>query len=239
MTDLLEETIAAHGGRQRWAELSTVTTRVKGTGALWAIKGQPGLFADITLTVDLHTQHVDLAPFVHDGWRGIFERDRVRIENASGEIEEDRSDPRAAFAGHDVRTPWDHLHALYFSGYAMWTYVNAPFVFERPGVTVSEGEPWTENGQTWRRLEVTFPETIATHNADQVFYIGADGLIKRHDYTAEVVGGSGAAQYLHGHKEFGGIIFPTLRQVFPRRPDNHAASEPMFIQIEFDDYSLS
>jgi hypothetical protein len=239
VTDLLEETIAAHGGRQRWAQLSSITTHARWSGTFWALKQQPGLFSGIDMTAELHTQRVSITPFVHDRWRGVFERDGVRIENAGGEIEEERGNPRASFTGHEVRTPWGHLHALYFGGYTMWTYLTVPFVFHEPGFTVTEGEPWTEHGQTWRRLQVTFPETIATHNAEQVFYVDTDGLIKRHDYTAEVVGGGLVSHYLHGHKEFDGIVFPTLRQVFPRQPDNQAATELMFIQIEFDRYTLS
>ena len=47
------------------------------------------------------------------------------------------------------------------------------------------------------------------------------------------------AHYLHGHKEFDGIVFPTHRQVYPRQPDDHAATEPLLINMEFDGYTLS
>jgi hypothetical protein len=239
MTDLLDETIAAHGGRRRWAQLSGISVHTRGSGALWALKQQRGVFADLDVAADTHRQHVSFSPFLHDGWRGVFEPDRVRVENADGMTEMDRHDPRASFAGHDMRTPWDPLHALYFGGYAMWTYLTAPFLFLEPGVAVTEGEPWTENDQTWRRLHVTFPGTIATHSAEQVFYIDADGLIRRHDYTAEVVGGAGgAAHYLHGHADVDGIVFPTLRKVHIRQPDNRAAAEPILIEIELDRYRL-
>jgi len=47
----------------------------------------------------------------------------------------------------------------------MWNYLTEPFVFTYPGVETREIEPWREDGETWRRLTVTFPETIANHNA--------------------------------------------------------------------------
>jgi hypothetical protein len=40
-------------------------------------------------------------------------------------------------------------------------------------------------GETWRRLKATFPPEIATHSTVQTFYVGSDGLLKRHDYNVE------------------------------------------------------
>jgi hypothetical protein len=239
MTDLLEETVAAHGGLARWNEITNINTHLASTGAVWGVKGQEGLFTSVDVDISPRTQHVAATPFVHAGWRGVFERDHVWIENATGGVEEDRTQPRASFDGHELFTPWDHLHAIYFGGTALWTYITLPFVLTEPGFTTEEIGPWTENGETWRRLQVTFPETIATHTARQVLYIDDAGLIKRHDYTAEVIAGGPGAHYLHGHKDFDGIVFPTHRQVYPRQEDNQSASEPLLINIVFDNYTLT
>ncbi len=59
--------------------------------------------------------------------------------------------------------------------------VTSPFILAQPGVMAEEIAPWSEQGETWRRLRVTFPETIATHSREQIFYIDTDGLIRRHD----------------------------------------------------------
>jgi hypothetical protein len=45
-----------------------------------------------------------------------------------------------------------------------------------------------EDGHVWRVITVTFPAEIHTHSRRQVFYVGDDGLIRRHDYTAEEFG---------------------------------------------------
>jgi hypothetical protein len=50
----------------------------------------------------------------------------------------DRKNPRAAFDGHTVETPWDDLNLAYFSGYAMWNYLNAPFIFALPRFKTEE-----------------------------------------------------------------------------------------------------
>src|ERR1700720_830035 len=52
---------------------------------------------------------------------------RVWIERRDGTIVEERSDPRAAFAGHVRDTPRDRLHLTYFLGYAIWNYLTTPF----------------------------------------------------------------------------------------------------------------
>ena len=72
-------------------------------------------------------------------------------------------------------TPWDLLHAAYFDGYALWTYVTQPFLYSYPDFVVEEIEPWQENGELWRRLKVTFPEGMAYHNRDRSHTLGPTG----------------------------------------------------------------
>lgn len=239
MSDLLDETVAAHGGRKRWNDVSNIRTHLRASGALLHIKGQQSVFSEVDVDVDPRTQRAIFTPFARHDWRGIYEPDRVRIEDVAGNTIEERDNPRASFAGHQLHTAWDQLHALYFGGYAMWTYLTIPFMLSAPGVSTSEFEPWVENGKTFRRLRVTFPRTIATHGPEETFYVNEGGLIERHDYTADVIGGGRGAHYLSGHEEFDGIIFPTLRQVYPRGPNNESATEPLMIRLELDSYVLT
>jgi hypothetical protein len=55
MNDLLETAIKAHGGLQWWNELGDVSARLVQGGALWALKGQAGILADVLVTASLHT----------------------------------------------------------------------------------------------------------------------------------------------------------------------------------------
>jgi len=151
----------------------------------------------------------------------------VRIESDQGSVIRERSDPR-----RDLHSPrrllrWDQLDLLYFGGSALWTYMATPFVFTEPGFDVQAGEPWPERGEQWRTLSVTFPADFHTHSRQQVFYVGDDGLIRRHDYTAEEFGHwAKSAHYWLDHQTFDGLVIPKQRRVFPRRPDNHALSHP-------------
>jgi hypothetical protein len=80
---------------------------------------------------------------------------------------------------------------------------------------------------------VTFPVKYHTHSRQQVFYFSADGLLRRQDYTAEEFGKRAyAAHYCFDHRAFGGLLFPTRRRVFLRRPDGHPRPWPLLIWID-------
>jgi len=241
MSNLLDTAIATHGGRDRWNALSTLTAHVKAGGVLWSLKGQPGILDEYTITVDLHQQAVTLAPFAEPGLRATYTPGRVAIETLDGEVVEERANPRDAFAGHTLETPWDRLHAAYFAGYAMWTYLTSPFLFTLPGVTIAELGPWQEEGETWQRLQVTFPADIATHNSVQTFYVDAEGRIRRHDYTPDVLGPAerDSAHYTFDHKQFDGVLFPTRRSVHLTDENNQKVLEPVIISIDLSDITLA
>jgi hypothetical protein len=115
----------------------------------------------------------------------------------------------------------------------MWTYISTPFIFARDGYGLAELDPWDERGERWRRLAVRFPAEVHTHCREQVFYIDANGLIRRHDYTAESLGSwANAAHYCFEHKSFDGLIVPTRRRVYPRRRSNQPRAHPLLVWIE-------
>lgn len=233
MTDLADFAIAAHGGVARWNELATVTAHLSCGGVIWLLKGQDGLL-DVNVRVELHRQFTSHFPFTEPGLRTAFTGDRVAIETEAGVVVEERSNPRDSFAGHLLETKWDRLQLAYFGGYAMWTYLTAPFSFATPGFRSEELPPWREDGQTWRPLKVWFPDGIATHNKEQTFYFDEDGLLKRHDYTAEVVAGGPAAHYTSDYREFDGIMVPTERRVYGIEADGAVNKELLLVSIDLD-----
>jgi hypothetical protein len=218
---LLEEVLEVHGGLERWSGLTRMTAGLSIGGPIWGAKGWPGALAAETVEVDLAKERSVFTPFTDPGYRSVFEvgPERVTIETTSGDLVEQRLDARAAFKGHIRSTPWDRLHLGYFIGYAFWNYLTTPFVFTYPGVEAHEIEPWRESGQTWRRLHVTFPPSIATHNPEQVFYFDHSGLQRRMDYITEILGATLVAHYTSHHRTFGGVVLPTRRRVFRRNPD--------------------
>jgi len=237
MHKLAMQAMDAHGGLERWNRFTTLSAHLIDGGVLWAAKGKAGVLADVTVTIDLREEKASHWPFGSPGRRSRFEPQRVAIEDTDGQVLEELLQPRDSFHGH--LDHWSDLQVAYFAGYAMWTYLNVPFLLARPGVESEEVEPWQESGETWRRLRVRFPPSIATHSAEQTLYFDRQGLLKRQDYNVEVDGTSGAAHYVSDHKEFSGISFPTKRRVFRRQPDGRPAPEPLIISIDLDRIVLS
>jgi hypothetical protein len=239
VNDLAQLTIDAHGGLQRWHQFGHVSAHLRNGGVLWTLKHQQGVLDDVNVRVALRREWASHSPFLKPNLRTSFEPQRVAIESTDGHVVEERVHPRASFAGHGVDTPWDRLQLAYFAGYAMWTYLTTPFFFAMDGVATEELEPWHENGETWRRLEVTVPQGIATHSTLQTFYFSTDGLLKRHDYDADVLGGTPAAHYVHEYQEFSGILVPTRRRVLGRRPDGTPTPDPLIVTIDLSEVKFT
>ncbi|UPK67410.1 hypothetical protein [Chitinophaga filiformis] len=239
MNDLLRLVIEAYGGAGNWRKFEHVSARLKIGGVTWAMKQVPGIMDDINVITSTRRQYVSFYPFVQKDWHNSFEPDKVAIINDEGKVIDELLHPRATFEGYQTYTPWSKLQLTYFSGYAMWTYLNVPFCFLDPGYSFVELEPWEENNEVYRRLQVTFPENVATHNQVQTFYIDREGLIKRHDYNVEILSNAASVHYLSDYTEVQGVKFATKRQVYARLEDNTPKlPEPMFISIDISDIRL-
>ena len=238
MRELRDLVLEAHG-ISRWSNVKTIDADVSITGMLWARKGWPDVLKASHVTIDATTQRASYAPFTAPGLRSIYGPDRVTIETLDGETIRSRTDPRAAFEGHTIETVWDDLHLAYFSGYAIWNYLNTPFFFVLPGFGSEEIEPFEEQGETRRRLKVTFPTSIATHCPEQIFHIGGDGLISRLDYGAAVTGGIPTAHYTAEYRDFDGIKIATQRRAYRRNPDGTPVSAGTAVAIDLANIRLS
>jgi hypothetical protein len=239
MTDLLDKTLQAYGGYDRWKELTSVTAHKRFGGAIWDIKQVPGIVDDGDITVWIKEQRTSLWPFTGPTLKSAYTPLRVGIETTDGDVLEALDDPRSSFAGHTLETPWTPLQLTYFTGYAMWTYTVEPFNLTLPGVYTEEGEPWSENGQRWRRLNVSYPDTVATHSPHQVLYIDDDGLIQRRDYQVDIAGGSPGAHYVSDFEEIDGIVVPRTRMIYVRDEHNHPIPEQLVVSIELTDVKIA
>jgi hypothetical protein len=239
MSDLLETVIEAHGGLERWTQLETVSARLVQGGGLWALKGQEGVLDDVFVTASLHEERVSHHPFGAPDRRSAFTPERVAIETDKGNVVEALEQPRASFAGHTLETPWTPLQLAYFVGTAMWTYLTQPFTFALPGFETTELERWQEAGERWRRLHVVWPSYLATHSTEQTLYFGEDGLIRRHDYDVEIMGGNNAAHYISDYTQVAGIMIPTKHRIFPRAPSGQALGEPRIVSTDVSEIAFT
>jgi hypothetical protein len=219
---LLEQALEAHGGLERWRTAEEVVAELRSGGFALASKLVAGPLRRYEARASVAEPRTVLDPYPSPGQRGVFAGDQVWIESAdSGERLARRSDPRRLFPGLRRRVWWDRLDALYFAGYALWNYLTTPYLLTRPGVEVRE---------EGRHLHVTFPPQLPTHSREQTFQLDEQGLIVRHDYTAEVFGGWAKAKHeCHEHRQFDGLVFPTRRRVTPRN-----LPFPTLVWIEVD-----
>ena len=241
MNELLNEVLDAYGGAERWSSISAITAHGRLGGLL--PKRFPGnKLANFTVEVAVADQRTILHDFPHAGQRAVFDRGEVWIETPDGDRVDVRTDPRSAFFGlSGIRRNlhWDPLDTTYFAGYAFWNYLTAPHLLTHDGVTVIEGGPCRESGRRWRRLVATFPADINTHCRQQIFYVDAEGLIRRHDFVAEPVGAwANAALYCSQYRRIDGILFPTQRRVFPRLPGRSVLPRPTLLTLDFDEIRI-
>jgi hypothetical protein len=238
---LVTKVLNAHGGLDRWTAIRRITAALSIGGPLWAAKGWPGALEHETVEIDTRREHSSFAPFTSRDRRMVFDGadESVAIETLDGRPVEHRAQARESFKGFTRATPWDQFHLGYFIGYAFWNYLTTPLLFTFPGVETEEIAPWREAGQRWRRLRVSFPPSLATHNPEQVFYFDEDGLQRRMDYVTEVLGSTLVAHYTGAHAAFDGLVMPTRRRVFRRNQDGTSNLNIPSITIDVGQVSVA
>jgi hypothetical protein len=238
MNDLLAFAIRAHGGLDRWNAFKKLRAEVSIDGAIWYVKQAPGLLTDKVVDIDTHAQRLTISPFTAPDLRSVFVPERLVLEDTDGKAVETREDPVSAFAGQTLETPWDKFHVAYFVSEALWTYLTSPFLYTYPGFECEEIEPWQESGEAWRRLKVTFPDDIASHCKTQITHFGPDGLMRRHDYTVEILGGATGANYVSDYRDVQGIMMPTKRRIYAYDGAMQKVAEPLLVSLDFGNISF-
>ena len=232
MSSLLDDTIEAHGGLARWSEIKEIRVDLLVSGALFDRKGFPPTGKLTNVCAQAHAPYVERRPFPKPDQYSVFEPDRVAIMTNDGTLVGERSRPRESFAGHTLTTPWDIFHLIYFGGYANWEYLTTPFSLKMPGFQTQELATWDEDGETWRRLKVLFPQEVPTHSTKQIFYFDDDLLLRRQDYNTQDIGGGEAANYAFDYETFDGIRLPMKRRVHPRGADNKPIKDVLGVALD-------
>jgi hypothetical protein len=232
MSTLLERVLEAHGGRERFAAAKQIEFDVVTGGLLLPMKLRPRMAKLITARASTTEPRVEIDDYPRPGLRGVFDAGRVRFEDAAtGRLVGSRSDQRNRFRGV-LTVRWDDYALGYFAGYAFWNYLTTPFLFTWPGFEVRELDA--------QRLHVTFPPDVPTHSREQVFEFGPDHLLRRLDYTAEVIGRwAKGAHFVFDHRTFGGLSFPTRRRVVTMAPGGRPLPGPAVVKLQFKHLRVS
>jgi hypothetical protein len=237
MNELLNLAVHAHGGLERWKKVKAIKVAASITGAIWFVKGKGDYLKNVVLTVDATKERLTV-DFPGQDKRSIFEPKRVVNEKSDGTLIEARYDPEKSFAGQQRETPWDDIHVAYFVGEALWTYLNTPFLYTQEGFVTEEIAPIQSDGETWRRLKVTFPDTVKSHTREQISCFGPDGLLRRHDYTVDILGGATGLNYAFDYRNVDGIVVPAKRRVYAYEGDYQIVKEPLLVALDMNEIAL-
>jgi hypothetical protein len=237
MSELLDLAVKAHGGLERWNRVKAIEVAASITGAIWYVKGKPDTLKNVVLTADTQTERLTV-DFPDQNKRARFEPNRIVIETENGGLIEARDNPEKSFEGQLRETPWDDIHVAYFVGEALWTYLNTPFLYTHEGFVTEEIPSIEVDGETWRRLKVTFPDHIKSHTRQQISCFGPDGLIRRHDYTVDILGGATGLNYASDYRDVDGIIVPTKRRIYAYEGDYQLVPEPLLVKIDMGEIAM-
>jgi len=224
---ILDRALEYHG-MAAWQTADTITAHVRVGGMAFHMPGRSPL--DMTGVASTGEPRTVIHGFGGPGRVGAFTPGRVSIDE-QGTTVADRSDPRAHLRSLKSQVVWDDLDVLYFCGYALWGYLNQPFMLTRPDIELREvGE---------RRLEATFPDEMPVHSRKQVFAFEESGRLAHLEYTADVFGPwARCVHWCFDDEDFGGLRYPTRRRVVPRLA-GRALRGPTIVSIAMDGIAAS
>ncbi len=127
------------------------------------------------------------------------------------------------------------VETRYQAKYALWGYLTTPFLYTYSGFEAHEIEPWHEDGERWRVLQVRFPDGYAAHTRTQYSYFGEDGLLRRHLYTVDVLGGAQGANYASDYRVVDGVMLATRRRVVAYDEARQKVLAPVLVSIDLSE----
>lgn len=229
----VNEAIEAHGGMDYWNSLDALETEITAQGFLFTAKRRPVL-RRVRMRAATREPRFTFFDFPKPGQTAeLIGNNEVRILDSEGKIVSRRENPRAAFHGVRRLFAWDDLDFIYFGSYATWNYLTAPFLLARKGFVIEAFTPLRGALAPLTRIQVTFPDDIPTHSRRQIFYFDEQRLLRRLDYTAEVVGGwAHAAHFCGEYRTFDRLKAPTRRRVLPLPFGHRPLPGPVLVELE-------
>jgi hypothetical protein len=180
----------------------------------------------------------EIRPFGAPDQRLVFDAGRTAIEKLDSAVVAESAAVRTSFAGHGLTTPWSALQRAYFSGYALWTYLNSPFLLTLPGVARQPLAPVEHHGEFLAGMEAEFPATIPTHSRRQRFYFDSERLLRRHDYRVEIAGAFPASQYLTDYTVADGFLVPLSRRAYLTDETGATRWDHLMVEMSFSDITF-
>jgi hypothetical protein len=215
--EVLERAISRHGGWSTWERLRSVTLEPRSlSGMVPAVKGGGRTFPlPSRVVVTPRLMEAEFRDYPTPGNRGRYARGELQLVDAHGVTTAQAADHRSTFHGLRKYRRWSPLDALYFFGYALTHYHSLPF-------SLGEGQCLKLHrarlgGEPLDAVTVEHPSSLHTHCRQQTFYFDGQGVLRRHDYVAEIVGaGAHGAHFWEDYEETNGLLIARRRHVLVR-----------------------
>jgi len=235
---VLDEALEAHGGLARWRQMNRAQGTLESRGLLFEAKivGSPSpplQFAVATQEVWASLKPGASAPSIE------LTPERLVVVSDDGTVLAEKHRIRESFAGHEFSTPWDPVQRGYFGAYALWNYLNLPFMLILAGVVAHELGPIEVDGEILHGVAATFPEDIPTHSREQQFYFDADRLRKLHRYHVDIAGAVPVNHYVSDYVNAQGINVPTTRRAYRRDDRGRTCWDELLVHLQFSDVTYS
>ncbi len=206
---IIDRSIQAHGGEERFRRVAELDMTWTFRGLMFKLRRREGQLHDLTARLHTGAPRVEIGDYPAPGARATFTPARVTIERVAGPSSS-LDEPRRAFDSLRTLAWWTELEMLYFAGYVLWNYAQLPFLLLQPGITLRDAGTTRVGGETWDKVEVTFPAGFPTHSTRQVLYIGPDGLLRRHDYAVGIMRNvARGARFVDAYQTVDGLTFPS------------------------------
>jgi len=236
---VMEKIYEAHGGISPWRKLEAVEAVISVRGFLFKAKRRP-ILSRVRVRAAVRKPEFIFYDYPSPGRNSVFlGNEEVHITDSGHQVLVNRQQPRAAIRGLRRQLYWDALDFTYFGGYATWNYLVTPFLFSSDEFKIDMLEPRSTDPDYPVRLQVEFPPDFPTHCRKQIFYFDRDFLLRRLDYTAEVVSRfARAAHICEDYHEFDGLKFPTKRRVRPLVIGSKPLPRPVIVAIDIHELHL-
>src|SRR6266511_271302 len=227
MSPLSRRMLDAYGGEATWRAARSVRARLSVGGVLLRSK-RPlhSVWRDLNVLANVAEPKARLEPFDRFGRTLVLEGHDVSVVGRKGVVRARRS-ARDVFPGGRRALFWDELDVGYFLGYAMWNYLVLPALLLRDDVE------WRDVSKS--TLEARLPRHLPTHCEIQRFHVDPQtGLLRQHDYTAELFGQwARAAHLVIEHARADGLTYPSKRREKAGSPTSRT-----LIWIDLHDYDV-
>jgi hypothetical protein len=233
MNTTIEKAINAYGGIDLWQKSKFIEATFSTHGLAFPLKQRPA-FRQATLKLDINKPICQIRTIDNKkSIETVLNGQDVYLTDNEGVVTRERKAARQYFSHFRQCFVWDDLDMAYFANYAMWNYLTLPALLLRKDIQWREIKPGS--------LEGIFPDHLPTHCKRQQFHFDLEtGLLKQHDYTAEVISrrAKAANRVLSHRVNQDGITYASKRLVTPRIRNGKALPFPKIIEISIEAFLI-